>query len=114
MKNFYCLSSLTPLPFHVKRLTTLAASERLADCMLSTRPDHEWATAGTLVWNAIECLFEPKETAGDRRHKSAGGFCCDSGGADSGSVVTALQLNVKVITGPQLLWHQWKDAEPAV
>lgn len=67
-----------------------------------------------LVWNAIECPFQPKETAGEGRDESAGGFRCDSGAADSGSGFTALQLNVKVITGPQLLWHWWKDAEPDV
>lgn len=43
---------------------------------------------------------EPKERVGEGRDESAGGFCCDSGAADSGSTFTALLLNVKVIISP--------------
>lgn len=43
---------------------------------------------------------EPKETEAEGGDESAGGFCCDSGAADSGSAFTALLLNVKVITDP--------------
>lgn len=43
---------------------------------------------------------EPKETVGEGRNEPAGGFCRDSGAADSGNAFAVLLLNVKVITGP--------------
>lgn len=104
------------MPFHVWRLTWQQG--RFADCTLSVYP---WPWMGS-SWQACRRCHrlpsfsrrEPEEAVGEGRDESAGGLRCDSGAADSGSAFTALPLNVKVITGPWLLWLLWKDAEPAV
>lgn len=107
----YALSCLT------FNLATLGPG-RFADCTLSVYP---WPWMGS-SWQACRRCHrlpsfswrEPEEAVGEGRDESAGGLRCDSGAADSGSAFTALPLNVKVITGPWLLWLLWKDAEPAV
>ncbi len=52
--------------------------------MLSISSDHEWALAGEHVV-ATKCPICPKGRRWEGEDESAGGFCCDSGAADSGA-----------------------------
>lgn len=116
-KNKHLATSAASVPSGpslVRPLGTCDGPGRFLDCVVSFFCDNVWNEC----WHGrcrmpILKLTEPKKTLGEGRDESAGGFCCNSGAANSGGAVTARLLHVKVITGPRLLWLLWKDAEPA-